>query len=251
MENLQQPTLPQPQPLSATPIAVKRFIFTEQTKEYVKRENQLEENIQTIWALVWGQSSDSVRTRFTALGQFETMQVGSNVLLLLDAIWALSYNLQDQWYICYTVHLAKRQLMMLSQGKTTTNQDYLEHFTNIIDDLNHCGASIDHDTGVINKTLNEFAVDPDNPTDAEQTAAEQAASDWYLAFAFLAGSDRTRYGMLLENPENDFLQGQDTYPKNITRAYNLLVNWKQDPRNYVCFGGPVNDGLSIRQMKMI
>ena len=47
---------------------------------------------------------------------------------------------------------------------------------------------------------------------------------------------------MIQDLENDFLQGQDNYPKMITAAYNLLTNWKQDPRN--AMRDIVNDGVS-------
>jgi hypothetical protein len=42
-------------------------------------------------------------------------------------------------------------------------------------------------------------------------------------------ADRSRYGKLIEEVENDFLKGRDDYPKTPTDAYNLLVNY----RNYI------------------
>jgi hypothetical protein len=44
----------------------------------------------------------------------------------------------------------------------------------------------------------------------------------------LVRADRSRYGKLIEDIENDFLKGHDDYPKTPTEAYNLLVNY----RNY-------------------
>ncbi|KAL7563452.1 hypothetical protein ACA910_004638 [Epithemia clementina (nom. ined.)] len=78
--------------------------------------------------------------------------------------------------------------MLLSQGKGTTNQEYLLQFTNVVEILDHCGARLDRNDGVIDKILADTAADPDNPTDAERTVAEVEARDWYLAFAFLAGA---------------------------------------------------------------
>ena len=37
----------------------------------------------------------------------------------------------------------------------------------------------------------------------------------------------------------------DSYAKTVTAAYNLLTNWKQDPRNMMRAIGPVHDGLSF------
>jgi hypothetical protein len=55
--------------------------------------------------------------------------------------------------------------------------------------------------------------------------------DRYLETAFLLGSDRTRCWKLIEDVENSYIKGQDEYPTTPTGAYNLLINWKHDPRN--------------------
>jgi hypothetical protein len=57
------------------------------------------------------------------------------------------------------------------------------------------------------------------------------------------GSDRNRYGKLIEDLENSYLQGNNNYPKKVQDAYTLLVNWKQDPRNMVRMGGMWGDGV--------
>ena len=74
-------------------------------------------------------------------------------------------------------------------------------------------------------------IDPDNPTTVEHTTARRAARQRYLATAFLLGADRNRYGKLIEDLENDFIQGEDKYPKTIEAAYRLLLNWKMNVRN--------------------
>jgi hypothetical protein len=67
---------------------------------------------------------------------------------------------------------------------------------------------------------------PDQLRDAEDAAMERVH-----ACAFLLGSDRIRYGKLLEDLENDYTQGRDNYPSTLQHAYSLIVHWKQDPRN--------------------
>jgi hypothetical protein len=48
---------------------------------------------------------------------------------------------------------------------------------------------------------------------------------------------------MLQDYKNDFLQGQDNYPKTITAAYNVLTNWKQDQHEVL--HGNANDGVSF------
>jgi hypothetical protein len=67
----------------------------------------------------------------------------------------------------------------------------------------------------------------------------------YLACAFLMGSDRHRYGKLIEDLENDFRQRRDNYPNRLVDAYNLLVHCKQDPPNLMRVLGTNNDGVAF------
>ncbi len=48
------------------------------------------------------------------------------------------------------------------------------------------------------------------------------------AVAFLLGCDRSQYGRLIEDLENNFLQGCNHYPGTVAKAYNLHTNWKQE-----------------------
>ena len=57
------------------------------------------------------------------------------------------------------------------------------------------------------------------------------------------GSDRGRFGRLLEKLQNDFTAGHDNYPKTLTNAYNMLLEWKDDPRLLMRMAG--NDGISF------
>jgi hypothetical protein len=70
-------------------------------------------------------------------------------------------------------------------------------------------------------------------SDKMMVDAEKQAKEMYLACAFILGADKTRYGRLIEDLENSYTQGDDKFPKTMTEAYNLLVNWKQNPQNYM------------------
>jgi hypothetical protein len=52
--------------------------------------------------------------------------------------------------------------------------------------------------------------------------------DEYLGMAFFNGSDRSRFGSLLDRLQNDYLQGHNGYPRTLTMAYHLLTNWKPE-----------------------
>ena len=49
----------------------------------------------------------------------------------------------------------------------------------------------------------------------------------FIAYLFVFGADKIRFGKLLEDIENAFTQGDDKFPADLTHAYKLLKNWKQ------------------------
>ena len=152
------------------------------------------------------------------------------------------YNVQEQKYVPLSIHLAKQQLFLLSQGRNTVGE-YYEQFKNQTDVLDHIGGGIGDDDAITRQVLRSQGIDTDEATEAQEEAAEIQGIEWYLALAFLMGSDRTRFGHLLEKLENDFTAGHDNYPKTLTDAYNMLLEWKDDPRLLMRMAG--NDGISF------
>ncbi len=63
-------------------------------------------------------------------------------------------------------------------------------------------------------------------TEAQLRAARARILDKKVAYGILVHADRNRYGKLIEEIENDYLKGNDDYPKTPMEAYNLLVNYK-------------------------
>ena len=170
------------------------------------------------------------------------MHTASDGLLLLVAIKDLMYNVQEQKYVPLSIHLAKWQFFLLSQGRNTVGE-YYEQFKNQTDVLDHIGAGIGDDNAIIKQVLRSQGINIDDATEAQEEAAEIQGIEWYLALAFLMGSDRSRFGRLLEKLENDFTAGHDNYPKTLTDAYNMLLEWKDDPRLMMRMAG--NDGISF------
>ena len=243
IEILSLPTIPMPVAPVADPIpSLLAAIFSEQVKEYVNQTSRLQENIKRLCALVWGQCSDTMRTRLQALDSYEDMHSASDGLQLLIAIKDLMFNVQEQQYVPLSIHLSKRHFFLLSQGRNTVGE-YYDQFKNQTDVLEHIGAGIGNDEAIMKQVLRSQGIDIDEATEAQEEAAETEGTQWYLVLAFLMGSDRSRFGRLLEKLENDFTAGNNNYPKTLTDAYNMLLEWKDDPRLLMRMAG--NDGVSF------
>ena len=118
---------------------------------------------------------------------------------------------------------------LLSQGQNTVGE-YNKQFINQTDVLNHVGAGIGDDDAIMKQVLRSQGINIEDATDDQEEAAELTGIQWYLALAFLMGSNQNCYGRLLEKLENDFTTGNNNYPKTLTDAYNMLLEWKDDPR---------------------
>ena len=120
------------------------------------------------------------------------MHTAIDGLLLLVAIKDLMYSVQEQKYVPLSIHLAKWQFFLLSQGRNTVGE-YYEQFKNQTDVLDHIGAGIGDDNAIIKQVLRSQGINIDDATEAQEEAAEIQGIEWYLALAFLMGSDRSRF----------------------------------------------------------
>jgi hypothetical protein len=186
---------------------------------------------------VWGQCSDSMQQKIESLPTFDQMDTDNDGIALLVAIQNTSYNYQSQKYRIESINEALYRLMTLRQNHMTPQQ-YYEQFTNMLAVYVHCGGSIEPDPGSMEYVANieEWAA----PYTVEQKAIvrEMSWANWFILHA-----DRNRYGMLITGLQNDFLTGNDNYPKTLNDAYSRLTNWKDPMGN--ARGSNVNTGVTF------
>ncbi len=84
--------------------------------------------------------------------------------------------------------------------------------------------------GCVERALANEQVTMKTVSSKQNKTSKNFAREAYLACAFLLGADRNQYGKLIKEIENNYIQGQDGYPKTVTTAYNLSC-WRQNPQN--------------------
>ena len=60
--------------------------------------------------------------------------------------------------------------------------------------MDHIGAEIGDDDAITKQVLRSQGINIDDATGAQEEAAKIQGIEWYLALAFLMGSDRSRFG---------------------------------------------------------
>lgn len=170
-----------------------KCIWEKQVDQYVKRLDQLEENIRTLYSLIWGQCSEVMQAKLEAMPEYAVASNDNDGVELLKLVKTISFNFQSQKYLHQAVHEAKRRFYTQYQGKTATAQEYLEQFKNHVDVLKHVGAVIGPDTSIVNQIAKE---DPSHTVGSPITTVHQTkAMAEYLAVAFMLGADRIRYSI--------------------------------------------------------
>ena len=111
------------------------------------------------------------------------------------------------------------------------------------DVISQCGGFKGNHPFLVGKYLN--AAHPEykyNPTADETAAAKTATEEAYMNTAFLSGLKNARYRALIDELHNAFCIGCDEYPKKLTSAYDLSINWKGDTKGV---GVTPNDGVAF------
>ena len=50
----------------------------------------------------------------------------------------------------------------------------------------------------------------------------------YLGMALILGACRKRYSKLMTELQNDYTKGNNNYPRNVVKEYNLLEHYKRN-----------------------
>jgi Reverse transcriptase (RNA-dependent DNA polymerase)/Zinc knuckle len=219
-------------------------IWEKRVDEYVKRETAYEKNKKAAYSLVWGQCSVVLKSKLEGKQNYSEINEKADVIELLKNIKDITHNFQSEKFRMHALHEAKRRFYVFYQDRTSSVQTYLEKFRNMVGVIEHCGGGVIADS-LVAETLT--ADDIANLTAERHKDIVNATKEKYLACAFLLSSDRTRYGKLIEDLENNYIQGVDKYPKTLNDAYSLLLYWKQDPRNYNKGVGSDSDGVAFLQ----
>lgn len=243
------PTFTKPTDPAANVSWTQVHIWEKQVNEHMKRGIILMENLETAYSLIYGQCSDALRAKLESRPNHAVIEGAADSIGLLKNIQTVTFQFQSQWYSPLALHEVKRCFYLFQQDRHMTCQQYQETFKNNVKVIKYCRGALSKDTGLVDAELTRAGLTHANAGQGQLQDAENAARERVLACAFLFGSNRTHYGKLLEDLENDYTQGIDNYPPTLQQAYTLLVHWKQDPRNVVHLVGRVNDGVAFTNVR--
>ena len=185
-----------------------RLIWDRELTAYVKKVARRQENMNKAYMLIFGQCSEGIRAKLSSMNNYEEIEETYDLVGLLKGIQAVMYSYQGQQHRSHAVIEAQRRLYSLRQDNMSC-QEYLDRFKIMVSVVEHCGGEIGY-------SLKELEVREKAGGDILKIKTE--LREQYLATMFLLGSDRSRYGRMLDELENQYSQQQDSYPDTIVEA---------------------------------
>jgi hypothetical protein len=219
-------------------IALEQWKFN--FKERELRVRRLHDQNKTLYAIVWSQCSDAMRDKVQSQPDFANISTERDGLRLLSTLRVIAFDYESTTFRILSINNARDAYYGFKQGANMSLQDYYEEFLNRYEVFIRTGGTDAADVGALEYIARRDAVDDVNDLNEDQV---QEAKDWRQATVFISNADKHRYERMRESLHNDFLSGNNRYPKTLTDAYSLLSHWKD--KSIGQRTGNSNDGVAF------
>jgi hypothetical protein len=157
---------------------VDQEIFREEIQIFVKTKAAIESTMKSLYDLIWGQCSESLRSRLRGCNDYATYSSGaSDSLALLKGIRAKMTGFRNKQYLPPLLHQKMRNFYNLAEGKQQSNQEYYDEFNSmVVNTAEESGATIGAHPGGVTEILTATARDINNPTEDEHAASVHATT---------------------------------------------------------------------------
>jgi len=119
------PQVAQPAPLGEGADKVTTLIWNETIKEFVKRTRELRSNLATVYAVAWGQCSETMRTKIKSMEGYEAQREADNCTWLLQNIRAVTLQFDAKRNIFLSLLDARCSFLTCRQQPGQTVDSYV------------------------------------------------------------------------------------------------------------------------------
>jgi hypothetical protein len=191
--------------------AVKTMILQQEVKEFLLRKKTIQNNLDKIYGLVWGQCSQSLQSVMKGDVEYKEKSVAADCVWLLQNLKKITSGIDKKANPLSTYCNAVSTLFSMRQGSNEANDVYMRRFNNNI-------LTLELSMGINAITPKGF---DEYPTGNETEVMQLQES--VKAMLFLKRSDDSRYDDLKKRLEESAILGRDEYPKTVSEMYDLLV----------------------------
>jgi hypothetical protein len=170
-------------------------LWKEEIKALAKRKQTLRSNLSAVQAIIWGQCSEAMKARIKSLAEYDSRTAADDCKWFLGNIQAITMQFDERHHGYTSMLNAFAGLLNCRQQTEQSVSNYLEVLKSHIDTVEYHGGTL---------VLNIDLAPETGPDGRQQSQAERMkiARDCTLGAALIRGADKTRFGTLQTNLEN-------------------------------------------------
>ena len=217
--NMSEPAVAAPAEPVGEATEMARIIWKEAVKSYCSRTTALTGNLAALYAVIWGQCSESMKAKLKAAREYADKAATNDCFWLLKQIKSVTLQFDDKRNGYIALLDATANYLNLRQSQNQSVVDYVDALCRgYADTIEYHGGSV-----VINYKLVPWMSDDGTPRSVEERTA--IAREKSMAATLVRGADPTRFGTLICHLANQFANGMDEYPQDIGSAHSLLESY--------------------------
>ena len=186
-------------------------------KMFLDRKMIMKGNIKKLYALVWGQCTQALKSELAGFDEYEENEKKANSLWLLEKIKVVSAGVDATANVVATYHQQYMSVSYLRQGLTESMEEYLKRFHALVATTKLAGGE--------NIWYCEKLFDLRMKDASEQQIKE--SEEKVKAVFFLLHGDKTRFGERIRELERAMHAGRDEWPLTVVGAYHLMIKTQE------------------------
>jgi hypothetical protein len=212
-EEMTKPSLVELSDLSAS--KKEEIIWVSNMKSFVRRSEELQSNLTTLYAIIWGQCSEAMSNKLYALDEYESKCSANDCVWILKEIKGVTHQFDNKRNMFLSLLDAHTAYYNCRQTQHQSNAEYLAIFTGNVQVLEYYKANVSESYLLVQDPTGTLKID----------GWKKIARDCTIAMAFLKGADLKWYNSLWIDLANQQNRGNYQYPKSLIAAYSMIVNY--------------------------
>ena len=198
-----------------------KSVFIQRCKLFASRQDKLSDNMNKLYAVIWGQSSLALQTEIISLEDYEDKKKTFDCLWLLDNIELLTTSIDKKQDIGVNTVTVVKSLYYLRQCQNEPVEAYYRRFKSAVNTAKLLKASFTLHEGMIESVK-------DNNPGLEDKQINKIATDKFLGILYLTNADKDKYQNLWRELRNNSALGTNNYLANMTVAHDMLCRYSTE-----------------------
>lgn len=196
-----------------------RIVWKEAVKSYCGRNTALLGNLAALYAVIWGQCSESMKAKIKANRDYVEKSAANDCFWILKQIKSVTLKFDSKRNGYIALLDATANFVNLRQSQTQSVVDYVDALRGYADTIEYHGGSI-----VVNYKLVPWMSDEGTPRTVEERT--EIARERTMACTLIRGADPSRFRpLIICHLANQLANGMDEYPQDFEAAHSLLKSY--------------------------